>query len=249
GAGNSIYATVSKGYSPPTIDEIVPSTGVFNGTLNAERATNFELGFRSELIKNRFFVDVAAYLFHLSNTIVTRRDAAGADYFVNTGKTDQRGIELSVIYYPVRNSIYFLQELKFWGNYTYIKARFKTYQQGTSDFAGNKLTGTPPNVFVAGADATTRIGLYANITYNYTDQVPLNDANSFFATQYNLFFARVGYKKNLGKKMKGEIYFSYDKSFNTPYGLGNDLNAAGNRFFNPSTPQSLLVGVKIQFNL
>ncbi|MEP7143166.1 MAG: TonB-dependent receptor [Ferruginibacter sp.] len=249
GANYSVYVTVSQGYSPPTIDEIVPSTGVFNGSLDAERATNYEIGLRGELIKNKLYADAAAYLFNLKNTIVTRRDAAGADYFVNTGKTDQRGVELSVNYYPIRNTIYFLQELKLWASYTYIKARFKTYQQVTSDYSGNKLTGTPPNVLVAGADAVTKIGLYANITYSYTDQIPLDDANNFFATPYHLFFARLGYKKDFGKKLKGEIYFSYDRSFNTPYSLGNDLNAFGNRFFNPSAPQNFLIGIKLQFNL
>ncbi len=245
----SIYVTASKGYSPPTIDEIVPSTGVFNGTLKAEGATNYELGFRGELVPHKFFADVAAYNFQLDNTIVTRRDVAGADFFVNTGETNQKGIELSLSYYPVLNTIYFLQELKLWSNYTYINAKFKTYQQGTNDYSGKKLTGTSPNVFVAGADAVTRIGLYANLTYNYTDMIPLNDANSFFGTQYNLFFGKLGYKKHLGKKAKGEIYFSYDQSFNTPYGLGNDLNAAANRYFNPSAPQSFLGGIKVQFNL
>jgi iron complex outermembrane receptor protein len=77
----------------------------------------------------------------------------------------------------------------------------------------------------------------------------LNDANSFFGSQYNLFFARLGYKKDFSKVVKGEIYLSYDKSFNEPYGLGNDLNAAGNRFFNASTPESFLAGIKVQFNL
>ncbi len=248
-ANYSVYATVSQGYSPPTIDEIVPSAGIFNSTLNAERATNYETGFRGELIKYKLFADAAVYLFNLNNTIVTRRDAAGADYFVNTGRTDQRGVEVSVNYYPVQNAVHFLRELKLWGNYTYIKARFKTYQQGTNDFSGKKLTGTPPNVIVAGADAVTKIGLYANITYSFTDKVPLNDANSFFATQYNLLFLKLGYKKDFSKKIKGEIYFSYGHSFNTPYSLGNDLNAAANRFFNPSAPENFIGGLKIQFNL
>ena len=91
--------------------------------------------------------------------------------------------------------------------------------------------------------------MYANITYSYTDQIPLNDANTFFATQYNLFFARFGYKKDFSKKIQGEIYFSYDKSFNTPYGLGNDLNAAGTRFFNPSAPENFIGGIQFKFNL
>ena len=63
---------MSKGYSPPTIDEIVPSTGMFNATLDAEKAINYELGLRSEIINNKLFIDAAYYIFYLSNTIVTR---------------------------------------------------------------------------------------------------------------------------------------------------------------------------------
>jgi iron complex outermembrane receptor protein len=249
GTKYSVYATVSGGYSPPTIDEIVPSSGVFNNLLNAERATNYELGFRSEWIPNKLYAEVAAYFFHLNNTIVSRRDAAGADYFVNTGQTEQKGMEISLNYYPIRNSVYFFRELKCWSNLTFIDAAFKTYQQGAIDYSGKKLTGTSPRVMVLGTDVATKIGMYINLTYSYTDQIPLNDANSVFANSYQLFFGRLGYKKDLSKKIKGEIYLSYDKSFNTPFGLGNDLNAAGNRFFNPSAPENFLAGIKVQYNL
>jgi len=249
GSNYSVYATVSSGYSPPTIDEIVPSSGVFNDLLNAERATNYEVGFRSEWIPNKLYSEVAAYFFHLNNTIVTRRDAAGADYFVNTGQTEQKGMEFSLNYYPIRNSVYFFRELKCWSNVTLIDAAFKTYQQGTIDYSGKKLTGTSPRVMVLGTDLSTKIGMYVNLTYSYTDQIPLNDANSVFANSYQLFFGRLGYKKDFSKKIKGEIYLSYDKSFNTPFGLGNDLNAAVNRFYNPSAPENFLGGIKLQYNL
>jgi iron complex outermembrane receptor protein len=245
----SVYATVSKGYSPPTIDEIVPSAGIFNATLNAEKAVNYELGFRSEIIKNKLFIDAAYYIFYLDNTIVTRRDASGADYFVNTGKTKQNGLEASVNYYPIRNNTGFVQELKLWSNYTNINATFKSYKQLTNDYSGNKLTGTPPNVFIFGTDIATKTGLYAHVTYSYTDILPLNDANTFFASQYNLLMGRVGYKRKLCKVMEGEIYFSFDRSFNNPYSLGNDLNAAGSRYFNPSAPENYYGGVKLKFNL
>ena len=249
GSKYSVYATVSSGYSPPTIDEIVPSSGFFNNSLNAEQATNYELGFRGEWIPNKLYSEVAAYFFHLNNTIVTRRDALGADYFVNTGQTEQKGMEFSLNYYPIRNSVHFFRELKCWSNVTLIDAAFKTYQQGAIDYSGKKLTGTSPRVMVLGTDVSTKIGMYVNLTYSYTDQIPLNDANSVFANSYQLFFGRVGYKKELFKKIKGEIYLSYDKSFNTPFGLGNDLNAAVNRFYNPSASENFLAGIKLQYNL
>ena len=245
----SIYTTLSKGYSPPTIDEIVPSTGVFNGDLAAEKATNYEVGARGELVKNKLYAEAAMYILYLRNTIVTRRDASGADYFVNTGNTRQRGLELSVNYLPIRNRSGFVKELKFWSHYTSIQAKFKTYQQGNNNFSGNKLTGTPPTVLVLGADAVTNIGFYANLTYNYTDALPLNDANTFTANAYQLLFAKLGYKKLLGKNLQAELFIVFDQSLNTPYSLGNDLNAAGNRYFNPSAPQNFTGGLKLQFNL
>ena len=245
----SVYATVSKGYSPPTIDEIVPSAGIFNTALEAEKAVNYELGFRGELVKNKLFIDASYYIFYLSNTIVTRRDSSGADYFVNTGKTKQNGFEMAVNYYPIRSSKGFVQELKMWSNYTNILARFKSYQKGANDYSGNKLTGTPPNVFLIGTDVNTKSGLYANLTYSYTDILPLNDANTFFASQYNLLMGRMGYKRKVCKLLEGEIYFSFDRTFNKPYSLGNDLNAAANRYFNPSAPENYYGGVKLKFNL
>ena len=249
GKNYSVYTTISKGYSPPTIDEIVPSAGIFNAALQAEKAVNYELGFRSELLKNKLFVEAAYYIFYLNNTIVTRRNAAGSDYFVNTGKTKQNGFETTINYYPLRNANGFIRSLKIWSNYTNIHARFSTYQQGTNDYSGNKLTGTPPNVFVAGTDIISKMGLYANFTYSYTDILPLNDANTYFASQYNLLMGRIGYKQKLCGSLDAEIYFSFDRSFNTPYSLGNDLNAAGNRFFNPSAPENYYGGVKLRFNL
>lgn len=245
----SVYANVSKGFSPPTIDEIVPSTGVFNPGLAAEKATNYEIGFRAAPVKNKLFIDLSYYILQLGNTIVTRRDNSGADFFVNTGNTRQKGLEVAISYYPVRNQQQFLTELKTWITYTMQHARFITYQQGNNDFSGNKLTGTAGNVMVAGIDALTRMGVYANCTYSFTDAIPLNDANTFFGNAYHLLFARAGYKTTIGRKLAVECYGSYNKSFNLPFGLGNDLNAAGNRFFNPSAPENLAAGLKLNISL
>lgn len=243
----NLYATVSKGFSPPTIDEIVPSTGIFNETLQAEKATNYEGGIRATLLPNKLYAEAAYYQLQLKNTIVTRRDAAGSDYFVNAGNTSQRGFESQVNYYPIRKANGFLQELKIWSSYSNIHARFKDYVQNTNDYSGNKLTGTPSDVYNGGVDLTLKNGCYLNNTYTYTSAIPLNDANTFEAKAYQLIFVRAGYKTNLGKKTIGEIWAAYNKSFNTPYGLGNDLNAAGNRYFNPSAPQTFTAGISLQF--
>ena len=245
----SVYAAASKGYSPPSIDEVHAGDGKFNKQLNAETAMNYEAGVKGDIIPNKLFADISYYVFGLTNTIVNRKDASGGDYFVNAGKTRQQGFEAAVNYYAVNNNKKFIRKVNVWINYTNIHARFINYKQGILNYDGNKLTGTSPNVFAAGADLNTSTGIYTNLTYSYTDKIPLNDANSFYTSAYNLFYARLGYKVNFNKSIAADIFFACNKSFNTPYSLGNDLNAAGNRFYNPSAPQSISGGVNLKFNL
>ncbi len=245
----SLYVSASKGYSPPSIDEVHAGDGNFNKALEAETAMNYEAGIKGDVVKNKLLIDISYYFSGLKNTIVGRKDTGGADYFVNAGKTRQRGLEASVHYIPVSNGNRFVRDLDLWINYTNIHARFLQYQQAAVKYDGNKLTGISPNTFVAGLDLVSRPGLYTNLTWSYTDQVPLNDANSFYGTAYNLFSSRLGYKRSISKNISTDIFIAYNRSFNNPYSLGNDLNAAGNRYYNPSAPENISGGLRLKFVL
>lgn len=240
-----LFATTGKGYSPPSIDEVHASDGIFNRALKAETGTNYEAGFKSELVKGKLWLDASYYIFGLRNTIVTRRDASGADYYVNAGKTKQRGLEASAVHHPVNKTRGTFRNVKLFANYAYIKARFENYKQGLVDYDGHAVTGTPSNVFAAGTDISMAGNFYANLTYTYTDHIPLNDANTFYARAYNLLQFRPGYKINMGKTVHADFYASITHSFNKRYSLGNDLNAAGNRFFNPSAIDQYVIGVRL----
>ncbi|HEY0680530.1 MAG TPA: TonB-dependent receptor, partial [Chitinophagaceae bacterium] len=76
----SVFAIVSKGFSPQSIGELLPSTGNISTQLEAETGWNYELGIRNgfRVGKNRIFTEVAAYYFRLTNTLVQRRDNSGA---------------------------------------------------------------------------------------------------------------------------------------------------------------------------
>ena len=248
-AAVNIYAAISKGYSVPSIDEVVAGNDAFNAGLKAETAINYEVGLKGDIIKNKLWTDAAFYIFGLQNTIVGRRNAGGGDFYTNAGKTRQRGAELSLHYLPINRVTGFLREVKFMGNYTHINARFKNYQQGSIKYDGNKLTGTPPNVFVFTADLTTSAKIYSNISYNYTDHIPLNDANSFYAGAYHLAFVKVGYRSGRASGTEFNYFVTAERSFNRPFSLGNDLNAAGNRYFNPSAPQNFSVGIQCRFHV
>ena len=54
------------------------------------------------------------------------------------------------------------------------------------------------NTIAAGLDlALTKTGFYAAITYYYSDPIPMNDANTDFASSHNLLGGRIGYKNIL----------------------------------------------------
>ena len=245
----SAYAAVSKGFSPPSIEEVRGGSNIFNKDLNAETGINYEAGIKGDIIKNKFTIDAGIYYFSLQNTIVSRRDSAGGDYFINAGSTKQYGLEAASSYLAIDNNNRFFRKVKIWCSYTGIRARFDNYQQGAVKYDGNKLTGTVPRLFSAGADVNTASFLYANLTWSYTGTIPLNDANDIFSKPYNLIFIKTGFKKSIFKNINADIFMSYDRSFNTPYSLGNDLNAAANRFYNPSSPENIYAGIQLKFIL
>ena len=245
GSIGSAYVSYSKGYSPPTIDEIHASDGKFNRELNAEKGTNYEIGFKTKSVKNILSAEISYYLFRLQNTIVSRRDASGAEFYLNAGNTKQKGAEYSLIYFPINKPGGYLSKLKLQATGTNVNAKFGEYQRGNVKYTGNQLTGTSPFIFSLLGDVQTATGIYTNLTYTFTDKIPVNDANTFFAKAYNLLLVKIGVEKKLTDKIKYDFFGSWSKGFNQNYSLGNDLNAAGNRFFNPAAPQAITIGLKL----
>jgi len=238
----SVYGSVSKGFSPPTLAEVRPSAGTYNNTLSPEHGISYEFGIRGSACKQQLQFDLTTYDFQLDETIVIQRTDDGAEYFINAGKTSQRGIEAKLSWMPAIKSR-FISVLKFWSSYTYNHYRFVDYVQDGNDFSGNRLTGVAPTIVLVGADVTLR-KIYLNITSSYTDAIPLNDANTEYASEYVLLGSRLGYKTTLGK-LPFEIFGGVDNVLDKRYSLGNDLNAVGGRYYNAAAGRNFYVGLSL----
>lgn len=244
----SVYASAAKGFSPPTSAEVLPSTGVITTDLNAEEGWNYELGTRLNLLNEKLFIDVNGFFFNLNNTIVQRRDAGGADFFVNAGSTKQRGVEAMLNYKLIENKTKLLSQTTLWFSYTYNNFTYNDFKQLTNDFSGKQLPSVPKTIVAAGIDAILKPGIYINITYNYNEKTPLNDANTFYGGDFHLLAIRLGYKKIFIGKLQAELFVSGDNLFNETYSLGNDINAAANRFYNVAAGRNYSAGVSLFFN-
>lgn len=244
----SVYTSVARGFSPPTTAEILPSSGVIGTSLDPEDGINYEAGLRGTLNHGRIYFDVNAFYFALKNTIVQRRDANGADYFVNAGSTKQLGLETYLSWQLLRNSKKMISDLKISFSHTWNDFTYKDFRQVNTDFSGNELPSVPPQIIAAGIDLITKPGVYLNINYYYADPIPLNDANTEYAASYNLLGARTGWKKHLHPKVLMDLFLAVDNIFDVTYSLGNDINAFGGRYYNAATPFNFAGGIALHFN-
>jgi iron complex outermembrane recepter protein len=240
----SIYSGISKGFSSPSRDELLPTGGAINLELNAEKGTNYDLGVKTRLV-NKLYVDVDAFLFDLDNAIVQRRDAGGGDYYVNSGKTNQHGIE-TYLSYPLLQGKTFEQST-FWISHTWHDFHYKEFKQVTNDFSGKQMPGDAKHTISTGIDATTPGGFNAAITYYYSGKIPLNDANTVYADAYNIVGAKIGYQKWIKEKWRLKFMAGVDNLLDEKYSLGNDLNAAGGRYYNTAPGRNYYVSVLVQW--
>ncbi len=242
----SVYGVVSKGFSPPTVAELLSSTSVINTGLEAEEGINYEAGMRGSFIRNRLTIDLSAFYFGLRNAITQRRDQSGADFFVNAGDTRQKGFESALSYQLAVSKDHFISNALLWANYTFYHFRYKTFKQGVNDFSGNPLPGVAPNTLTAGIDLATRPGIYVHLHYFYSDRIALNDAGAEHAASYQLPAFRAGYKKQWGAHIITDLFIAGDNLANEKYSLGNDINAAGSRFYNAAPGFNYQAGIRVQ---
>ena len=235
----SVYGSISKGFSPPTLAEVRPSTNTYNDSLKAETGINYEIGARGKLLKN-FSFEVALYSLQLNETIVVQRQISNADFFENSGGTSQLGAEIMLSYVKQIP----LALIKVWSSYTRNAFMFNRYIKNQQDFSYKNLPGVAPHVLAFGIDLKTKIGLYLNTTVNYVDSIPLNDANTDFASGYLIAGSRLGYAAQL-KNIPFDFWIGIDNATDQRYSLGNDLNAAGGRFYNAAPERNFFTGLRI----
>jgi iron complex outermembrane recepter protein len=243
----SIYASLSNGFSPPTIDEVRTNEGSINKNLTAEKGTNYELGYRASIIADRWFVDATAFYFKLKGTIVTRTNQDGVVLFDNAGNTNQKGIELKVNGVLSENPTAFIASSKLQVAYTGYHFRFEDYQKGDDDFSGNKLTGVAPNTIATVLDIAFKGNFYSNLSWFWSDKIPLRDDNTVYADAYSNVTCRLGWKNQLASGKWGlELFAGVDNLLDQKFSWGNDLNAFGGRNYQPAPARNYYGGLKIR---
>jgi iron complex outermembrane receptor protein len=243
----SVLASASKGFSPPTTAEVLPSTGVISTFLEAEHGWNYEMTLRHFFLKKSLQIEITGFYFKLNDALVQRRDLSGADYFVNAGDVQQKGIELHADYTYAPTNKKVIDFVMLQGAYSYNHFRYGDFKKGVDDFSGKTVPSVPENSFSFLADIQFKMGVYSNATYYYASKIFLNDANTATADAYNLLGWKLGWKKTLQQKYRLNIYAGVDNLLDEKYSLGNDINAAANRFYNAAPTRNYYAGIAFQW--
>ncbi|TWF40755.1 iron complex outermembrane receptor protein [Chitinophaga polysaccharea] len=238
--------TVSRGYSPPATAEIRASDDVINNNLQPETGWNYEAGLRMATRNGRASMDATGFYYRMQNAIVLRRHANGNEYFVNAGGVRQKGIEWQGTWWvmkPRRQGV--LRGIKWQEGYTFSDFHFTDYTSAGKDYSGNRLTGVPQHVVVSSILwlLPANVSLYTQHTY--TSRIPLDDANSTFASDFHLLQANVSWKLPLHTRYSLLLRAGADNLLDVKYSLGNDLNAAGGRYYNPAPGRNYFGGLRL----
>jgi iron complex outermembrane receptor protein len=193
---------------------------------------------------------VTAFYFKLKETIVQQPSGRGSTViFRNAGAADQFGIETAINWNILNHPKQFVQHLDWNIAYTYHHFKFKNYRKEGNNYSGNKLTGVAPHTVVSTINAKTKPGFYGMLSYNFTDKIPLNDANTVYSDAYHLMQAKVGLQRELAKNWQLDLFIGVDNVLNETYSLGNDLNAFGGRYYQPAAPRNWFSGAKIRIGI
>jgi iron complex outermembrane receptor protein len=243
--GFSMRAKIGKGNSAPTNEEIRSSNQQFNVNLAPEYGWNKEIGIRKQF-GNFIFAEGNYFDFRMKDAIVRRQNEAGQEYFVNSGETVQKGVEvlLESKNFNLKNNIFSNFKFRFSGSF--YQFTFENYKQDSNDFSGNDLTGVPQTTINSLLNFTFFKKLSVDYSHFYTSKMPLNDANSVWSE--SSFVGNIQFRFPIDfEKTRLNLYLQIQNLYNTDYVLGFDINAFGNRFYNPAAKRNFVFGVKVDF--
>jgi iron complex outermembrane receptor protein len=233
----TVYASVSRGFSLPGIEETLTADGAVNPDIRPETGYNFEIGQKSWWLRKKLYTEITLYTMQVKDQLVAHR--VGDDQYVgvNAGETLHQGIEFLFEYEAnIAKNI---------AVHPFLSAsighfEFREFVDHGTDFSGNELTGVPANKVNAGC--TLRIfdfDLYAG--WLLVDKIPINDANTAYTDGYGIVNLKAGWSRNLLPKLHAQIAFGINNVANAHYASMVSVNAVafGNRqprYYYPGQP-------------
>ena len=248
-SGKNIYASISQGFSTPTVDETLTPDGQINTDLKPETGTNFEIGFKGNWLANRLYTELSVYSIQIDNLLVAQRVAEDQYVGINAGKTNHNGIEFLANYsFAATKSII----IKPYVNAAFNFFEFDEFINDDQNYSGNKLPGVPKYTMNAGVDLKTDSGFELFANFRSVGELPLDDANSGYTDQYNLLNFKASYSFKIYRSLELNVYGGVNNALDEHYAASIVTNAVGfgsqaPRYYYPGNPRNYYGGLQLSY--
>jgi len=235
----NIYGSVSRSFQTPTTTELTDSLGGFNQNLQAERATNYEVGVKGTAATR---LSYSLALFHMDVTdLIIGSEAPSTErvYFENAASSKHNGVEASV-------SALLNDGLVISASYTYSDFFFDDFRTDEEDFSGNKLPGIPPNLLFTRLTYSRGSGFSAWASLTAVDGYFVDNANQSRNDGYVVVDLRLGYTART-RRLEVVPLLGLNNLFDVRYNSSVVVNAIAGRYFEPAPGRNVYVGLRLSF--
>jgi len=238
---NFVYANFSTSFETPALSELSANptgTGGFNEGLKAQKAINYEVGYKFKGRNN--IAELAFFYINTNNDLVPfeLEEFPDRTYYRNTGSTSRKGIEF---FYSHDLS----KCLQFMTSYTFSDFEYTSYETTSGNFDENKLPGIPKHLGSVKFDYQNKKGLTIRLQTNYVGELFTNDSNSIKDEAYVITNFNIGFRARL-KRATISPFLGVNNLFDTKYNDNIRINAFGGRFYEPAPGINLFGGVRLE---
>lgn len=243
----SQYISIARGFSPPNSDEVLTSQQFVDSDILPETGWTFEVGAKN--YRNKLKYDITAYYMPTANLLVPQRISEEITIGVNAGKTRHLGVEGALYSTLVHDD--FIHD--FACSASYSVNRFIDFEINEVNYAGNDVTGIAP--FQASARwQSSYQGLNVGALYQYRSQMPIDDANSVYNTDFNLVNVHAGYSHTFFGRLTLSATMRLNNILDTEYASMVVVNASSfggsqPRYFYPGLPRNWLGTLSMKFKI
>ena len=247
---SNLYAQISHGFSPPSLEETLLPEGGRNSDIQPETGWNFELGSRGYLFDELHY-DISAYFMSIRNLLVARRVGEDSYLGINAGKTAHPGLEYDFQYQLPSTTMNWQHELVVNGSFS--PYYFVDFIDGENDYSNNKLTGTPRHQNNISYQANLQQKISFQLHYQQVGKIPLRDDNSVYSDGYGLVNVNIQYLKKW-KKIQLKALCALNNLTDTHYSSMVLINASSfgenaPRYYYPGAPRNFSFRLKLTYLL
>ena len=258
----STYASASRGFARPSVQETLSPSGGLNPDIQPEHGWSYEIGARGFWPDAKLSYRASAFYMRVEDKLVARRVGPDSYIGLNAGATTHQGLELSVKGQHIlgRRRANFLPRIQPFVTYNYLNTRFEDFTDRGETYDGNRMPGTAPHFLKAGIRVIPYQQLRGNVHHKvswrfrteYRAAMPVNDENSSEAASYQLFHTGLQYRLETGplhlellaraRNLTDALYASMIVPNIPGYG-------GSPRYYYPGMPRNYMVGLEAGMDL